>query len=155
MGGRGVLHQGDLTYAVVTSHIPGNLDQVYRTICQFLIEGWKSLGVELQFGQPDRQVFEIAKTALALPPMPIWSIPRATSSSGSAQLKQGKYTLQHGAMLLRPDPDLFQRVFHCPPPDPVHRQGGAISDLIHFGHRQSADCRCRGLFPLPFCRTSP
>jgi lipoate-protein ligase A len=54
-GGRGVLHQGDLTYAVVTSHIPGNLDQVYRAICQFLIEGWKSLGVELQFGKPDRQ----------------------------------------------------------------------------------------------------
>jgi lipoate-protein ligase A len=127
-GGRGVLHQGDLTYAVVTSHIPGNLDQVYRAICQFLIEGWKSLGVALQFGQPDQQYLR-SQNCFGLATNADLVDPQGNKFIGSAQLKQGKYTLQHGTMLLQPDPDLFQRVFHCSPPNPVYRQGGLISDL--------------------------
>lgn len=53
-GGRAVLHQGDLTYSVVTSGLKGNRIQIYQKICQFLIEGWKTLGVHLNYGQAGR-----------------------------------------------------------------------------------------------------
>ncbi len=49
-GGRAVLHQGDLTYAVVTSGVCGSRVQVYQELCEFLIQGWRSLGVELHYG---------------------------------------------------------------------------------------------------------
>lgn len=127
-GGRGVLHQGDLTYAVVASHIPGNLDQVYRTICQFLIQGWKTLGVELRFGDPDRRYLR-SQNCFGLATNADLIDAQGNKFIGSAQLKQGRYFLQHGSMQLRPDPDLFHQVFHCAPPNPVHRQGGLISDL--------------------------
>jgi lipoate-protein ligase A len=121
-GGRGVLHQGDLTYAVVTSHLPGNVDQGYRTLCQFLIKGWRSLGVELRFGTPDRRYvrshncFGLATNADLVDAL-------GHKFIGSAQLKQGKYLLQHGSMVLQPDPELFERVFQTHPPAPPHRRG--------------------------------
>ncbi len=114
-GGRGVLHQGDLTYAVITSHLEGNLDQVYRQICQFLILGWQKLGVNLYFGQPEKpylqspNCFKIATKADLVDS-------QGNKFIGSAQLKKGKFTLQHGSMLLKPDINLFQRVFNTLPP---------------------------------------
>ena len=53
-GGRAVLHQGDLTYALITSGVTGSRRAVYEQLCQFLIEGWKTLGVELGFGVAGR-----------------------------------------------------------------------------------------------------
>jgi lipoate-protein ligase A len=127
-GGRGVLHQGDLTYAVVASHIPGTLDQVYRTICQFLIEGWKTLGVDLRFGEPDRQYVR-SQNCFGLATNADLVDTYGNKFIGSAQLKQGKYFLQHGSMLLRPNPELFHQVFHCAPPKTVDCQAGILSDL--------------------------
>ncbi len=54
-GGRAVLHQGDLTYGVITSTLPGNRLEVYRQICQFLIAGWRSLGVQLDYGTATKE----------------------------------------------------------------------------------------------------
>ena len=53
-GGRAVLHQGDLTYAIITSGLTGNRTEAYKTLCQFLIEGWRSLGVSLFYGEAGR-----------------------------------------------------------------------------------------------------
>jgi lipoate-protein ligase A len=53
-GGRAVLHQGDLTYAVVTSGLSTKRLEAYKTICEFLIQGWRSLGVTLQYGEAGR-----------------------------------------------------------------------------------------------------
>jgi lipoate-protein ligase A len=127
-GGRGVLHQGDLTYAVVTSHLPGNLDRVYRTICQFLITGWQTLGVDLQFGQPDRQYVR-SQNCFGLATNADLIDTHGNKFIGSAQRKQGSYVLQHGTMVLDPDFDLFQRVFQTPPPPPISLQEGRLTDL--------------------------
>ncbi|MGF1566548.1 MAG: lipoate--protein ligase family protein [Nodosilinea sp.] len=122
-GGRGVLHQGDLTYAVVTSHIPGHREQVYRTLCQFLIEGWLRLGVELRFGEPDGRYmrspncFGLATSADLIDAY-------GTKRVGSAQLIRGNCVLQHGSMPLTPDGELFQRVFKVPVTPPS--QGNAL-----------------------------
>jgi lipoate---protein ligase len=109
-GGRAVLHQGDLTYAIILSGLPENRMQAYQTICEFLIQGWKQLGVELQYGQAGRGYIHNPNcfgTATAAD--------LVTSDGakliGSAQLRRDGAILQHGSIRLEPDVELFQKVF--------------------------------------------
>ncbi|WP_310488579.1 biotin/lipoate A/B protein ligase family protein [Chamaesiphon sp. VAR_69_metabat_338] len=118
-GGRGVLHQGDLTYAFIGSGFVGKRVEVYRQICQFLIDGWRSIGVDLQYGT--------AGTGYIHNPNCFGT---ATSADlvcadgykliGSAQLIKSGAILQHGSMRLNPDLELFEKVFGesitLPPP---------------------------------------
>ncbi|MFB2978457.1 biotin/lipoate A/B protein ligase family protein [Microseira sp. BLCC-F43] len=109
-GGRAVLHQGDLTYAIVTSGLSGSRMQVYRRLCQFLILGWRSLGVELHYGNAGRgyirnpNCFGTATGADLV-------LANNAKLIGSAQLCRGNTVLQHGSMRLYPNLDLFERVF--------------------------------------------
>lgn len=109
-GGRAVLHQGDLTYAVVASGFSGSRIQAYQDICAFLIQGWRSLGVGLTYGEAGRgyihnpNCFGTATGADLV-------IPDGSKLIGSAQLRRGAAILQHGSMQLEPDPELFERVF--------------------------------------------
>lgn len=108
-GGRAVLHQGDLTYAVVAS-LPGTRMQTYQAICEFLIAGWKTLGVTLHYGQAGRgyihnpNCFGTATGADLITPEGVKLI-------GSAQLRRDKAILQHGSIRLTTDPALFHQVF--------------------------------------------
>lgn len=112
-GGRAVLHQGDLTYAVITSGIPGTRMQAYQTICEFLIRGWKAIGVELSYGTAGQgyihnpNCFGTATAADLI-------LPNGGKLIGSAQLRRGDVILQHGSIQLRPDPVLFEQVFGEP-----------------------------------------
>ena len=109
-GGRAVLHQGDLTYAVITSGLPSNRMQAYQQICQFLIEGWRSLRVELHYGNAGRgyihnpNCFGTATVADLI-------LADGSKLIGSAQLRRGDAVLQHGSIRLSPDPLLFEQVF--------------------------------------------
>lgn len=109
-GGRAVLHQGDLSYMVVTSEISGNRLEVYQHICEFLLLGWRSLGVDLHYGEAGRgyihnpNCFGTATGADLVDKSGCKLI-------GSAQLKQGKGILQHGSMMLNPDRELYREVF--------------------------------------------
>ncbi|NEQ23221.1 MAG: lipoate--protein ligase family protein [Microcoleus sp. SIO2G3] len=108
-GGRAVLHQGDLTYAVITSG-SGDRMQDYRSICEFLIQGWRSLHVDLDFGSAGRgyihnpNCFGTATVADLV-------LPDGTKLIGSAQLRRGSAILQHGSIRLNPDRALVQQVF--------------------------------------------
>jgi lipoate---protein ligase len=109
-GGRAVLHQGDLTYAFIGSGFVGKRVEIYQQICQFLIDGWRSIGVDLQYGT--------AGTGYIHNPNCFGT---ATSADlvcadgykliGSAQLIKSGAILQHGSMRLNPDIDLFEKVF--------------------------------------------
>jgi lipoate---protein ligase len=109
-GGRGVLHQGDLTYALIGSGFVGKRVGIYQQICQFLIDGWRSIGVDLQYGH--------AGTGYIHNPNCFGT---ATSADlvcadgykliGSAQLIKSGAILQHGSMRLNPDLELFEKVF--------------------------------------------
>lgn len=109
-GGRAVLHQGDLTYAVVTSGLSGSRIQAYQTICQFLIQGWRSLGVELHYGSTGRgyihnpSCFGTATGADLV-------LADGAKIIGSAQHRRGGAILQHGSIRLEPDAALFNQVF--------------------------------------------
>ena len=117
-GGRAVLHQGDLTYALITSGVSGSRREIYRQLCQFLIEGWYSLGVELSFGAAGRGYIHNPNcfgTATAADLV----MNDGYKLIGSAQVYRNGCVLQHGSMRLSPDSELFERVFgeKITPPD--------------------------------------
>lgn len=109
-GGRAVLHQGDLTYAIITSGLVGSRVQVYQLLCEFLIAGWRSLGLELHYGSIGRvsstnpNCFSIATGADLV-------LENGSKLIGSAQLYRGGAILQHGSMRLAPNRALFAEVF--------------------------------------------
>jgi lipoate-protein ligase A len=131
-GGRAVLHQGDLTYAVCTT-MSGTRLQVYAAICEFLIQGWRSLGVELHYGGAGRgyihnpSCFGTATGADLV-------LADGTKFIGSAQLRRQTAILQHGSMRLHPDAGLFSQVFGdavTPPVDiPFAQQGDALIPAV-------------------------
>lgn len=109
-GGRAVLHQGDLTYAVVTSIPPGRRLEVYKQICQFLITGWRSLGVNLDYGQATKEYIQ-HQNCFATATGSDLVTEKGNKVIGSAQLRRGKTVLQHGSMILQTDQKLYQQVF--------------------------------------------
>jgi lipoate-protein ligase A len=117
-GGRAVLHQGDLTYAVVTSGLSGTRSQIYRFLCQFLIDGWRSLGVNLDYGSSQRGYIHNPNcfgTATAADLV----TENGGKLIGSAQLRRGKAILQHGSMVLNRDRALYERIFNESPQLPL------------------------------------
>ena len=113
-GGRAVLHQGDLTYSLITSRFSGSRIESYRAICEFLIQGWRSLGVELVYGSAGRgyinnpNCFGTATGADLI-------LPNRAKLIGSAQLRKKGAILQHGSMILAPDVEFFSYVFNSQP----------------------------------------
>ena len=109
-GGRAVLHQGDLTYALITSAATGSRRETYRQLCEFLIEGWQRLGVTLAFGTAGRGYIKNpncfgSATAADL------VLPNGYKFIGSAQAYREGSVLQHGSMRISPDSELFHQVF--------------------------------------------
>ena len=110
-GGRAVLHQGDLTYAVITSILPGKRLQAYKQICEFLIVGWRSLGVELVYGGASKEYIQNSNCFATATGADLIT-PTGNKVIGSAQLRRGKSILQHGSMILNTNRDLYCKIFN-------------------------------------------
>jgi lipoate---protein ligase len=136
-GGRAVLHQGDLTYAIVASGFGASRSAAYGEISQFLIQGWRSLGVELTYGQAGRgyihnpNCFATATGADLV-------LNNGSKFIGSAQKRSGTVILQHGSMCLNPDPELWQQVFGTAAPEIPAEVGQQSIDRIVAALTQSA-----------------
>jgi lipoate---protein ligase len=143
-GGRAVLHQGDLTYMVVTSGLASKRLEAYRRICEFLIEGWRSLNLVLDYGMTGRNYIHNPNC-----------FGTATGADlvcadgykliGSAQLRRGNAILQHGSMRLEPNLELFTTVFGAATPSPVSllikQQGNElIETVIEALTKAATDC---------------
>jgi lipoate---protein ligase len=109
-GGRAVLHQGDLTYAVIASGLSAKRRESYEQICQFLIQGWRSLGVELLYGDAGRGYIQNPNCFGTATAADLVTVDGA-KFIGSAQLHKDGAILQHGSMRLAQDADLFEQVF--------------------------------------------
>jgi lipoate-protein ligase A len=109
-GGRAVLHQGDLTYAVVTSGLAGSRIQMYEKICEFLIQGWRSLNVELHYGTAGRGYIHNPNCFGTATGADLVTVDNC-KLIGSAQLRRGNAILQHGSIRLQPNAELFAAVF--------------------------------------------
>lgn len=116
-GGRAVLHGGDLTYMVVLSNLKKTHRDAYCYICSFLVQGWRSLGRELVFGDTGRGYIHNPScfgTATAADLITL----QGEKFIGSAQLRRGNGILQHGSMLLDLNKPLFVEIFGISPPTP-------------------------------------
>ncbi len=146
-GGRAVLHQGDLTYMVVTSGLTGKRKDIYQRICEFLIEGWRSLGMELHYGAAGRDYIHNPNCFGTATGADLLSS-EGYKLIGSAQLQRGKAILQHGSMVLSRNSELFTQVFAEPVPPPVQlpmqMEGNNVIPTVIEALTDSA-CRCFGI----------
>ncbi len=109
-GGRAVLHQGELTYSIVTSVISGSKLAAYQQLCEFLIQGWRTLGVELTYGSKGKEYRDQADCFATATGADL-VLADGYKFIGSAQLIRNGGLLQHGSMRLQPNLDLFKKVF--------------------------------------------
>ncbi|TYR82436.1 lipoate--protein ligase family protein [Priestia megaterium] len=122
-GGRGVLHDEELTYSVIVSEdhpdMPKTVTEAYRVISEGLLEGFRLLGLEAYFAIPRT---EEEKNSLKNPrssvcfDAPSWYelVVEGRKIVGSAQTRQKGVILQHGSILLEIDEDKLFSVFKYP-----------------------------------------
>ncbi|MEH2289031.1 lipoate--protein ligase family protein [Nostoc sp.] len=133
-GGRAVLHQGDLSYALITRASTGKSWGTYENICNFLIQGWQTLGIELNYGSARRGYIHnpsCFNTATAADLVTV----DGSKFIGSAQRKGRNTILQHGSMILSTDKGLFQKVFEQSAPwntslCNTHQEDGWIAKIV-------------------------
>jgi lipoyl(octanoyl) transferase len=119
-GGRGVLHEHELTYSVIVSesypNMPETVTEAYRVISGGLLEGFRNLGLDAKFSVPEtvRQNDELKKPKSAVCfDTPSWYelVVEGKKVAGSAQTRQKGVILQHGAILLSLDEDKLISLF--------------------------------------------
>lgn len=113
-GGRGVLHDKELTYSVIVpeSHpnMPSTVTEAYRVISQGLLEGYKELGLDAYFAIPkskeERKKLKQPRSAVCFD-APSWYelVVEGRKIAGSAQTRQKGVILQHGSLLQDVDVD--------------------------------------------------
>lgn len=120
-GGRGVLHEHELTYSVIVSEahpaMPKTVTEAYRVISTGLLEGFKALGLNAYFAVPDsekeREALKKPRSAVCFDAPSYYElVVEGKKIAGSAQTRQKGVILQHGSILLEIDEeklfDLFQ-----------------------------------------------
>jgi len=114
-GGRAVSHQGSLTYSLVMPKGKRKRQELYPCICQFLIQAWRQLGVELDFGQGGRGYIHNPSCFNTSTRADLVAID-GSKLIGSAQRQTQTGLLQHGSMVWDGDRRLFEQIFQQPAP---------------------------------------
>ena len=119
-GGRGVLHEHELTYSVIVTEsypsMPATVTEAYRVISEGLLLGFQNLGLNAYFSVPntDEQKENLKKPKSAVCfDSPSWYelVVEGKKVAGSAQTRQKGVILQHGAILLDLDEDKLIQTF--------------------------------------------
>lgn len=123
-GGRGVLHDDELTYSIVAGTkdgIPRGVAASYRLFSEALAHAYRSLGVDATLTERDRGISSSAACYLATSRADL-SL-GAMKLSGSAQVWHGSTVLQHGSFTITRDVERESRIFGLTPD-----QGKLLSD---------------------------
>lgn len=122
-GGRGVLHEHELTYSVIVSEeypdMPKTVTEAYRVISEGILRGFLSLGLEAYFAVPktseEREALKSPRSAVCFD-APSWYelVVEGRKVAGSAQTRQKGVILQHGSILLDLDEDKLFSLFKYP-----------------------------------------
>lgn len=119
-GGRGVLHEDELTYSVIVTedypNMPETVTEAYRVISGGLLEGFRNLGLDAYFSIPEteEEIEGLKKPQSAVCfDAPSWYelVVEGKKIAGSAQTRQKGVILQHGAILLSLDEDKLVSLF--------------------------------------------
>lgn len=119
-GGRGVLHEHELTYSIIVSEdypdMPETVTEAYRVLSEGLLEGFKNLGLDAYFSVPDtdekKANLKLPKSAVCFD-APSWyeMVVEGKKVAGSAQTRQKGVILQHGAILIELDAEKLLSLF--------------------------------------------
>ncbi|MCC5800234.1 lipoate--protein ligase family protein [Rossellomorea vietnamensis] len=122
-GGRGVLHEHELTYSVIVSEehpeMPRTVTEAYRVISEGILKGFQGLGLEAYFAVPrtaeEREGLKNPRSAVCFD-APSWYelVVEGRKVAGSAQTRQKGVILQHGSILLDLDEDKLFSLFKYP-----------------------------------------
>ncbi|HZH62188.1 MAG TPA: biotin/lipoate A/B protein ligase family protein [Metabacillus sp.] len=122
-GGRGVLHDQELTYSVIVSEehpeMPKTVTEAYRVISEGILEGFKNLGLDAYFAIPrtdeEKAGLKSPRSAVCFD-APSWYelVVEGRKVAGSAQTRQKGVILQHGSILLDLDEDMLFDLFKYP-----------------------------------------
>lgn len=122
-GGRGVLHEHELTYSVIVSEdhpeMPKTVTEAYRVISEGILKGFHQLGLEAYFAVPktdeERSALKNPRSAVCFD-APSWYelVVEGRKVAGSAQTRQKGVILQHGSILLDLDEDKLFSLFKYP-----------------------------------------
>ncbi|TDM28232.1 lipoate--protein ligase family protein [Macrococcoides caseolyticum] len=113
-GGRGVLHDKELTYSVIVpeSHpmMPESITAAYKVISTGLLEGFKNLGFQAEFSVPrtkeDRERLKDPRSSVCFDASSWYElVVEGKKIAGSAQTRQKGVILQHGSILQSIDVD--------------------------------------------------
>lgn len=120
-GGRGVLHEHELTYSVIVTEehprMPKTVMEAYRVISEGILKGFQQLGMEAYFAIPrtaeERESLKNPRSAVCFD-APSWYelVVEGRKVAGSAQTRQKGVILQHGSILLDLDEDKLFSLFH-------------------------------------------
>ena len=122
-GGRGVLHEHELTYSVIVSEehpeMPKTVTEAYRVISEGILKGFQGLGLEAYFAVPktaeEREGLKNPRSSVCFD-APSWYelVVEGRKVAGSAQTRQKGVILQHGSILLDLDEDKLFSLFNYP-----------------------------------------
>lgn len=109
-GGRAVLHQHELTYAVIlhTKLLPGSVMATYRALSEALVRGFKGLGLDAELASgpaPTSASRSVGSAACFDSATPFELVVQGRKVVGSAQGRQHGVLLQHGSVPLQLDRD--------------------------------------------------
>lgn len=119
-GGRGVLHEHELTYSVIVTEdypgMPETVTEAYRVISGGVLQGFRNLGLHAEFSVPvtEEQNNDLKKPKSAVCfDAPSWYelVVEGKKVAGSAQTRQKGVILQHGAILLGLDEEKLISLF--------------------------------------------
>ncbi|MGM0844282.1 MAG: lipoate--protein ligase family protein [Bacillota bacterium] len=122
-GGRGVLHEHELTYSVIVTEehpeMPKTVTEAYRVISEGILRGFRALGLQAYFAVPrteeEKQGLKSPRSAVCFD-APSWYelVVEGRKVAGSAQTRQKGVILQHGSILLDLDEDKLFSLFKYP-----------------------------------------
>ena len=112
-GGRALLHDNEITYSCVTpiSKIPNGETVIasYKYISGILINFFKTLGIELDYGENKKVSTHYEYCMLLSTGADVCF--KGKKIIGSAQYRKEGYILQHGSILFGYDKELLERIF--------------------------------------------
>ncbi len=132
-GGRGVIHDDEVTYAVVASTsdgVPSGVSASYRYLCAGIVEAYRELGVGAELTARDRGERHASACYLHATAADV-SVGIA-KLSGSAQVWHGETCLQHGSFTQTRDLEREREVFGLGDDerDQLRRTTATLADLL-------------------------
>ena len=113
-GGRALLHDDEITYCCVAAvdAIPNGVtvSESYKYISGILIDFFKTLGVNLDFGENKKISTHFDYCMLLSTGADVCC--SGKKIIGSAQCRKNGYIMQHGSILFGYDKDLLEHLFH-------------------------------------------